>query len=379
MRSLLKLPPVKRLPPEIIRNIFLESLPAGPEDPSILKSPMNVSHTCRDWRDIALSYGILWSRLKIIYYGQESTIKEALDTWLQRSHGSPLYYEVATQIDEDYIAKQIDKDRTRSAAYLTANGIIFSMLQHQKCWGNIGLHMFDMEMSPDLQSLGALDMPMLTSLDWMFSPEDKRLRMPIDISSSRHLKKLRLSGTFELNVGSALIPSLTESYINICGNSTDMETCLALLQVTPNLMKFGGYFDEKEKTEVQVIPADPMLALSQLRNVYFKGDDFGSPILGRLTLPGLESLRLTTEDEKVGPLFSRFVPRSFPPLIFLEIVGDGVEEESLISALQHLPTLQELRLASSESCSEGILIRLTIDGNFDDGAYVDVQLCPILR
>ncbi|KAI5115616.1 hypothetical protein M0805_006454 [Coniferiporia weirii] len=330
---------------------------------------MNVSHTCRDWRNIALSSGILWSRLRIFYYGSKSNVIELLDTWLQRSHKSPLCYYIYINL----------KDDSKISGHATAEGIVVSMLQHQKRWKNIKLSLYKMKVSPALQKMSAVDMPMLTHLAWTFAPDGKHPRLRVDISSSGYLKKLYLVGTFELNVGNTPIQSLTERCdISIRGNPTcfaDTKVCLALLQIAPNLRRFDGHFNEHEQSEAEATPADPMLVLPQMRIVYLESYDFGFPILSHLTLPGLEVLSLTTSVWAMGQLFLDFMLRSLPPLTFLEILGDGIPEEILISAIRHIPTLRELRIFDSDCYSEMFLTSLTIRGHLD----VDEQLCPSLE
>ncbi|KAI5119414.1 hypothetical protein M0805_004901 [Coniferiporia weirii] len=355
---------------------------------------MSVSHTCHDWRNIALSSGVLWSRLSISYYrGQKSKVKEALDTWLQRSRNSPLCYHIYITIGGGY----------ESPAYLTAEDIVTSMLQHQKRWKEIKLSMDDMYISPALQGMKAVEMPALTSLSWSFLSNGNPVRtICVDISSSRHLKDLELVGAFNLRVGNAPFQSLTDRCkFSIYRNpyTTDTDICLALLQVAPNLKRFDGEFDEHEfdehefdehefdehefdehgRSRVKATLAGLTLVLPRLRIVYLEGEDFGFPILSRLTLPGLEALSLSTEGGEMGPLFLGCVLRSLPPLTFLEISGQGVAENELICALQHLPALRELRIFSNDSYSKAFLDALTINGGLNSGTRVRVRLCPKLE
>lgn len=88
------------LPPEIMAGIFLMSIP-NPARPSITQSPLNVSHTSRLWRDIALSSSIFWAQLCLNFslkggwgsgFCEESIVvrtlerrKNAFQAWIQRS------------------------------------------------------------------------------------------------------------------------------------------------------------------------------------------------------------------------------------------------------------------------------------------------------
>ncbi|KAJ7269538.1 hypothetical protein C8J57DRAFT_1130567, partial [Mycena rebaudengoi] len=56
------LAPIRRLPPEIVGEIFLYFAPASPAQHIRLGScPWKLGHICRLWRVIALSLGRLWS------------------------------------------------------------------------------------------------------------------------------------------------------------------------------------------------------------------------------------------------------------------------------------------------------------------------------
>ncbi|KAI5121903.1 hypothetical protein M0805_000232 [Coniferiporia weirii] len=351
---------------------------------------MNVSHTCRDWRDIVLSTGILWSCLKIRYHREESNAKEVLENWLERSHASPLCYDISiflTGIKGD-----------KCLARVTAKSIALSMLQQQKRWKDIRIYLrADTDLSSALQSVGAVEMPRLTSLWWTFLNSDcviekpetwSRTRIGVDITSSRHLKRLYLNGPFELKVGSAPIESLTECFdiFNRAGGKgytqlADMEMCLALLRIAPNLKRFKGIFQDYENIMADAAKVGPVLTLPQLRIAYLESNglrDSGLPILNRLTLPGLEALSLISEDRSTGPMFLDCIVRSPPPLTFLDIVGEGIQADTLSSALRHLPALKELRVSFMYLRPGTLLEALTINGDANTHS-VDVQLCPSLE
>ncbi|KAI5118292.1 hypothetical protein M0805_003811 [Coniferiporia weirii] len=295
---------------------------------------MNVSHTCRDWRDVTLSSGILWSRLHISYWGGKSIIKEALDTWLQRSHDSPLCYSVTVMF----------RDECERLSHLVAEGIVASMLAHQIRWKDVSLYLYKVVMSPAIQEINVLELPALTSLNWTFTQfEEPQVRACINISSSKELGRLHLCGTFELEVGTTPIQTSTDT-VDVTFRKTfthfkDTEMCLKLLQVAPNLRRFNAEFNDRKWESLEASVKGPMLTLPQLRIIYLEAHDFGFPILDRLTLPGLE------------------------------LMGYGVHEAELISALQYLPALQELRTFSHDF-SEAFVRALTIEGDLD----VDVDI-----
>ncbi|KAH8109302.1 hypothetical protein DFH11DRAFT_1485304, partial [Phellopilus nigrolimitatus] len=83
---------IERLPPEVVREIFLTCLPRDSHRLSSCEVPWNVSQTCRYWRDVALSTGRLWA---FLHYDSDKyvslrTFEDVLNTWLLRSGSSPL-------------------------------------------------------------------------------------------------------------------------------------------------------------------------------------------------------------------------------------------------------------------------------------------------
>ncbi|KAJ7044693.1 hypothetical protein C8F04DRAFT_1069204 [Mycena alexandri] len=92
--------PVLTLPNEIVSEIFIRFVPVYPERPSLdgIHSPINLTHICQKWRDIALSTPELWRAIQLFVgdYGDipVSLQVQELDTWLSRSRSCPFSIEV---------------------------------------------------------------------------------------------------------------------------------------------------------------------------------------------------------------------------------------------------------------------------------------------
>ncbi|KAJ7041337.1 hypothetical protein C8F04DRAFT_1253036 [Mycena alexandri] len=92
--------PIRRVPPELVREIFLFLTPSldveySPHDPSsILKvpTPWDLGHICRSWREITLSLGLLWSVFDIdVASDMDSNhLPRAIAYRLQRSANAPI-------------------------------------------------------------------------------------------------------------------------------------------------------------------------------------------------------------------------------------------------------------------------------------------------
>lgn len=92
---------IRRVPVEILANIFMLCLPTHPgSDPK--QAPLLLGQVCRSWRKISLSTPLLWSRIRIGKVGNEGERSGALRMWLERSGDCPLslHYR-ATKVYED--------------------------------------------------------------------------------------------------------------------------------------------------------------------------------------------------------------------------------------------------------------------------------------
>ncbi|KAJ6486684.1 hypothetical protein C8R45DRAFT_995522 [Mycena sanguinolenta] len=85
--------PVLGLPNEIISEIFIFCLPVYPSPPPLLgiRSPTNLSHICRKWREIAWSTPALWRAIEWPMDAEEGTL-EIIESWLSRSRSLPLSF-----------------------------------------------------------------------------------------------------------------------------------------------------------------------------------------------------------------------------------------------------------------------------------------------
>ncbi|KAJ7610523.1 hypothetical protein FB45DRAFT_334475 [Roridomyces roridus] len=87
------LSPARRLPDDIVRVIFLASLPETRNSALVpQESPLLVSQICGAWRNIALSTPRLWAASYIVVPTQSklAQLKEQVSLWLTRSGAVPL-------------------------------------------------------------------------------------------------------------------------------------------------------------------------------------------------------------------------------------------------------------------------------------------------
>jgi len=90
-----------RLPPELLGQIFRDAVfpPSEPDayrsSPNYrsLTSPYSISHVCRQWRDTALNYSLLWTRLSI-KNPNDSELVNLLEVWMDRAGSLPLSFDL---------------------------------------------------------------------------------------------------------------------------------------------------------------------------------------------------------------------------------------------------------------------------------------------
>ncbi|KAG2035715.1 hypothetical protein BDR03DRAFT_961965 [Suillus americanus] len=93
--------PIRRLPTEILSEIFLYCLP---EDEHLVhtprQAPMLLTKICRRWREVAMSLPMLWCRLQLeVGYDDWQQRAFCYDFWLKRSGGCPLSLRLKSRTD----------------------------------------------------------------------------------------------------------------------------------------------------------------------------------------------------------------------------------------------------------------------------------------
>jgi len=90
------LSPARRLPPELLAEIFRYCLP---EDqfikPAPFQAPLLICQICATWRSVAISTPQLWSALQISCRNATGNVAPMMDLWLSRSANYPLSISIA--------------------------------------------------------------------------------------------------------------------------------------------------------------------------------------------------------------------------------------------------------------------------------------------
>ncbi|KAJ7201087.1 hypothetical protein GGX14DRAFT_544806 [Mycena pura] len=100
--------PAAILPTEIISEIFLHVLPAYPICPPLAgkSSPTQLTHVCRQWREIALSTPSLWRAITFRCRAKSKWNLDPLKIWLHRSGSCPLSLRMEEPLSLVWSAKE---------------------------------------------------------------------------------------------------------------------------------------------------------------------------------------------------------------------------------------------------------------------------------
>ncbi|KAH7887056.1 hypothetical protein F5I97DRAFT_1829519 [Phlebopus sp. FC_14] len=101
--------PARRVPPEVLGQIFYHCLPKSPYiTPRNVECPMVLTQVCRHWRAVAMATPRLWSSLTIhLHRATRDDCRPEYDAWLARAKSVPLAIRVLNDMDTS------DPDLTR--------------------------------------------------------------------------------------------------------------------------------------------------------------------------------------------------------------------------------------------------------------------------
>ncbi|KAG1747976.1 uncharacterized protein EDB91DRAFT_52491 [Suillus paluster] len=296
--------PVRRLPTEVLSQIFDHCLPEDSRllSPSMEHAPMLLTGICRRWREVAVGVPSLWRRLYVEVDDdgnwQDGTFCH--DLWLKRSRGCPISLEL------DCYANDLTELRSLFQPYInqiSSLSIYFS--------GETDETDLLLEDLPALREL-AIKIDFALELD-ILSVTQSISQLP---STMRSLKVVGL--LFDARNLSSLDPlwfHLTNVEISI----RHPNAFLRLLQLCPSLssLKVRAKFDLVQTlepfthTEIQSLRID--FNSEQTRSL--------SDLFGALSLPNLRVLEVRYIEKWPHKKFKAFLARSKCPLERLAFGG----------------------------------------------------------
>lgn len=343
------LSPVRRLPPEVLQEIFLHCLPTEHNAiRSVAEPPLLLGRICSAWRRIALSTPQLWSTLHIVVPRHSIDARdvgildrryESLNVWLSRSGMCPLYITLV-------VVSVRGAENTVPALWME------SLLRCSRRWKSVELKVPPQTLR-SLESLTANDVPWLETLTFQEKGGvEARAKWEelqfLPIAPRLHRVSLL---HFRSTPGTLTLPwvQLTEFSINVRPALSANDT-LDILCQCPNLQR-----------------CTLMIGLPQ---------SFTSSVKS-ITLPVLDSLCLTvTANPQVDltPLFESLLAPRLRELDITQHVYGWLNEHAVSHEHEHVPFLP---LLARPSCQ---LQMLSVSHLFlSEAALVEcVQLLPSL-
>ncbi|KAF8207681.1 hypothetical protein K438DRAFT_342507 [Mycena galopus ATCC 62051] len=313
--------PVLTLPPEIVSEIFIHTLPLYPYCPLFTGpfSPTSLTHICREWREIALSTPALWRAIPLSLDPDDLPFEEQVrisDLWLKRSGSCRL----SIRFDGD---DEIGEYRGRVADVLT------SVFPHATRWECLKLEVS----SYQLRELEGSNMPLLRHLDmWLHEDSDVAIKA-ISFRDLPLLRSVTLNGS-----AAAWVILPWDQLTSLVLSSGYLHECVPILQQTPNLAHCKLHIAAFDADTIHVIalPCLQSLVLIHLGLRRHSGrylESFIVPVLRSLQIPeiflGDEPIRFLTE----------FVSRSGSRLQEVRVTDVRLSRDLYLEALRSVHRL----------------------------------------
>ncbi|KAJ7724873.1 hypothetical protein B0H16DRAFT_1384676 [Mycena metata] len=296
--------PVLTLPVEITSKIFVECLPHKREKGVVnpREAPLLLMQVCRAWRNTAISTLALWSTFDVVRPNRPDLTQLAL-VWFERAAMRPRSVKIEGPLSnaDDFIK-------------------IFRQCSRE-------MHSLDFHTSrKDLDSMGSsrFDLESLRTLSIRVGSQPFQQHVdPLYIFQNAH--RLRELAS---DVGPSLLHLPWAQLTKFTGELYTPAQCLEAIDSMPNLT-------ECALAASRTWSDSPIIRHRKLRHLtlFSPPSDHRScsaTVLGYLTLPALETLKIREVGEFTGVLLDKFLRRSLPSLRQLvvcpeEIVGNNTE------------------------------------------------------
>ncbi|KAJ7103755.1 hypothetical protein C8R44DRAFT_344067 [Mycena epipterygia] len=327
--------PVLSLPPEVVSEIFIHCLCDTRARPNFAEAPLLLCNICSDWRSIATATPALWSSLELTFkfslFG--SRFIALLAIWLSRTGSHPL--SLSLGYDEYTAAKrrhQLDQ-------------LVNLLIQHCDQWEEVELKLPDAsEFDQFKASFPALKMLTVGHSGKPFTTT---------VSSFTDTPSLM---RIHLNEGCALGPvawkTIGPQLTVLKCEALHVDECLRLLRTATRIVEFTVHLKEGGSH----MPGGPFL-LPTLRTLHLLREECHMDLLQHLTLPALETLSISFENEDI-PRFLSFLSRSACPLVRVIFDAWPFDQIELVRCLRAMPSLHELQLWRPQYFTDSFLRQL---------------------
>ncbi|KAF7344360.1 F-box domain-containing protein [Mycena sanguinolenta] len=377
------LSPARRLPEDIVRNVFTATLPSTRNATiSSEEAPLLLCRVCKSWQAIALSTPQLWASFHIVVPppSKFERLVTLVKIWLKRSGSVPLDISMVYSMASDWNWDVSPLLET------------FASVSHR--WKNVQLTL----PNTAAHALGRLtsdDVPQLRSIALCPpSPgqDDRNIlgSWPFDFLETKSLRRVTFTGT--CSFASSAISWGTLTHLDMCdfwptAPVVPFSLALAILAQCTALQTCKIALEKAVEEKSAIIRPFILPQLSRLA-VLCTTDNVGPRFFSHISLPELRSFYLET-GHNVD--LTRLVP-SPTSMKYLRLEVEGLGCENLLASLADMPLLEKLvlfaeprskeqteetntwRYWKSREGDQDFLARLTPLTNGHDSA-----LCPLLR
>ncbi|KAL0946505.1 hypothetical protein HGRIS_012721 [Hohenbuehelia grisea] len=351
--------PVRRLPPEIIMEIFrvcadtheAQETPGVPRSYCLKRNEhlkgvhYTLSHVCVHWRNVALSTPSLWSKLDISLYLRDASYceewdraQEAMRVYLERSGNYPLTLNIEVP------DRQIDMHPGMEV-----------LVAHCHHWGNITLRITSGLYQTVLPQVRG-NLPMLRSL--IFAPSN-----PSDFSQVTMFDSAPLLREVDLSLPASMFSMPWEQLTNVTLR-VRLTTLQELFRTSHALTSAVIHGTSTSRSSSQVPIHFPVLKELDI------GDGFD--ILPLMTAPALESCTMMNMNLSYANTLLSFLKRSSVSLKRLSGWGMRMSVAGFLDVLNSLPDLEYLNVSNRDLFTDEFFQRLTYTNK-------DTQLLPRLK
>ncbi|KAJ6463148.1 hypothetical protein C8R47DRAFT_1026768 [Mycena vitilis] len=353
------LSPVRRVPPEIISEIFSWILPQSRRVVGSVPigAPWYLGHISSRWRDTALALPSLWTSITVFhtqdYPCNEASLLSMVHTQLVRSANASIQVDFEWRVDGEKAAPFLDALHPHASRWAS--------LRLLRCYSSYQVLQSLRPARGRLSQLNALEID-----DVRWEPEASTEGLDI-FSAAPNLREILLTDPTFAHLSPALVFPW-ERITRYRGVAT-VQHFANMLPTAPHLVEAALGFT----IGIPEVPDNIVITLPRLRRLYLERGSF----LDHLTAPQLEYFSCDTVESMLP-----FVERSSCQLTTL-VLAEGSQTlrhpfslpaADVISLLQHIPTLQNLVLEADAEYQEEnhrILSALTLTGTSSD-------ICPDL-
>jgi hypothetical protein len=380
------LSPVRRLPPEVLGEVFLHCLPDKDfVTPAPLEPPLLLANVCTMWRLIALSTAGLWSSIAVNVTGVDvRPHKGLIELWVKRSGSHPLSFQILGELKS---ANGLSVPGGQTAA----PSLLDVFIPHHTRWWKIHLEYNGLGIETGLNRIpDSITFPSLEDIYLersIFFDSRDLTRIASMIEAAPRLRRLSWISSSEYR--RLTIPWAQLTLLNLTGSILFGDHCLGIIQNCP-MLKSGSFVIIGPLANSELYPFKNARFVHhnlELLEIRTQGDF--KEFLERLTLPRLRNLSIemgyfdvnTDGSQRKWPQaqFMDLLSRSGCSLEALELSNADITPQELIACLRCTSlSLRNLLLSadsSEHSCvTDEVLKSLTYRSTIPDA----LPLCPNL-